>query len=118
MTNPTTPRRIFLKRAASLAATTLAGAALAEQVNATEHEGHGGMLGKGGSDGYVMSSSVEKHCATCEFWGGQRRVSEDGKEITVGWLGWCNNPDSANYQKLTSPEHGPMDVWKKWSVLG
>jgi len=33
-------------------------------------------------------------------------------------LGWRNDPASPNNQKLTSPEHGPMDAWKKWSLLG
>jgi hypothetical protein len=32
-------------------------------------------------------------------------------------LGWCNNPQSPNYQKTTGPEHGPMGVWKKWELM-
>jgi hypothetical protein len=75
-------------------------------------------MGRGGTDGYVMESSVTQRCATCEFWGGGRRLSSDRKSITVTGLGWCNNPASPNFQKLTSPEHGPMDVWKKWQALG
>lgn len=119
MDDSTNERRRFLTRAAGLAATTLAATAAASGARAAEHE-HGthGATGKGGADGYVMSSKVEKLCATCEFWGGQRRLSTDGAEITVGGLGWCNNPDSPNHHKLTSPEHGPMGVWKRWSVLG
>lgn len=112
-------RRDFLKRALGVAATTMAGGAFATRAVAGEREGHDSdTLGKGGVNGYVMRSSVEKHCGTCEFWGGQRRVSKDGKHLTVTSLGWCNNPNSPNFRKMTSPEHGPMDVWKKWSVLG
>ena len=68
------------------------------------------MLGRGGSDGYIMDASVKLHCGTCEFWGGPRRVLEDSKTLTITALGWCNNPASPNYQKMTSPEHGPMDT--------
>lgn len=111
-------RRMFLMQAATIAAATIAGTGTSVKAVAAEHEGHSAMLGKGGADGYTMSTSVENRCATCNFWGGERRVSADGKELTVGGLGWCNNPDSPNYLKLTSPEHGPMDMWRKWSVLG
>ena len=118
MTKSTNERRIFLTRAMGVAATALTGVVLSSRTLAAEHGSDHDALGHGGSDGYVMSSSIEQHCASCEFWGGQRRVSEDGKEITVGGLGWCNNSESPNYQKLTSPEHGPMETWRKWSVLG
>jgi hypothetical protein len=56
-------------------------------------------------------------CATCEFWGGPRRLARDGKTVTMTGFGWCNNPQSQNYQKMTSPEHGPMAVWKKWQLI-
>ncbi len=85
---------------------------------AVAEESHETMLGRGGNDGYIMDSSVKRHCATCEFWGGPRLVSEDGKTLTITGLGWCNNPASPNYQKMTSPDHGPMDTWRKWRVLG
>jgi len=111
-------RRTFLTQAIGLAATAVAGATLSARALAGEQDKDHDVFGHGGSDGYVMNSKVENHCATCEFWGGQRRVSEDGSEILVGGLGWCNNRESPNYRKLTSPEHGPMEMWRKWSVLG
>lgn len=49
---------------------------------------------------------------------GERRLAKDGATLTVMGLGWCSNPKSPNYQNLTSPEHGPMDVWQKWSLIG
>lgn len=99
----------------------LSGAAVAAVLPAHAHEGaaHADtMLGMGDSDGYLMSAKLTQHCATCEFWGGERRLSEDRGSLTVMGLGWCNNPKSPNYRKRTSPEHGPMDVWQKWGALG
>lgn len=79
--------------------------------DATAEEPH-----QSGGNSYTMPASV-KGCGTCEFWGGQRRVSKDGKTITSTGLGWCNNARSDHYQELTRPDH-VMDTWKKWSVLG
>jgi len=122
MTNVKNERRLFLERTAVVVATMLAGTVLAAGAGAAEqegHEGHGAMLGRGGVDGYEMSDGVEGRCATCEFWGGPRRLSESRAVITVTGLGWCNNPKSPDYRKMTSPEHGPMGaVWKKWAALG
>ncbi len=109
-----TDRRAFLRSTGAVAAASLLAGPFAGRVAGMEHAA----MGHGATDGYVMPSTVTKHCATCEFWGGPRRLSPDGKSITVTGLGWCNNPSSGNYQKLTSPEHGPMEVWKKWSLLG
>jgi hypothetical protein len=103
-------RRTLLRTGAVAAGSLLVAGAAA----AASHEG---MLGQGARDGYVMASDVTQHCATCEFWGGPRRLAADRKTITVTGLGWCNNPASPNFQKMTSPEHGPMEVWKKWQVL-
>jgi hypothetical protein len=126
-------RRRFIVQAGRAAAGSVLGAGFIGRAVAGEHE-HGGAMGRGGADGYVMDSTVTKHCATCEFWGGPRRLSQDRKiarsqdrkiarsqdrkSITITGLGWCNNPESLNYQKLTSPEHGPMDAWNKWQLLG
>jgi hypothetical protein len=77
-----------------------------------------GAMGHGEAGGYVMATGIAKHCGTCEFWGGPRRISQDGKTITITGLGWCNNPKSPNYQKITTPDHGPMDTWRKWGALG
>lgn len=74
-------------------------------------------MGHGGADGYVLDGSVKQRCGTCDFWGGPRRLTEDGKTVTITGLGWCNNPKSRNYQKITSPEHGPMAVWRRWSLI-
>ncbi len=110
-------RRKFILKACAAAAGSVLGAGMIGRAVAGEHES-GGAMGHGSADGYVMDSTVTKHCATCEFWGGPRRLSQDRKSITITGLGWCNNPESLNYQKLTSPEHGPMDAWKKWQLIG
>jgi hypothetical protein len=115
MKNVVRDRRTFLQQVCVVAAGSALAGPLAGRATGAEHAG---ALGRGGTDGYVMDATVARHCATCEFWGGARRLAADRKSLTVTGLGWCNNPQSPNYQKLTSPEHGPMDVWKKWAVLG
>lgn len=60
-------RRVLLMRALDAAATPMAGATFAMRAVAGERVAHDSdTLGKGGANGYVMRSSVEKHCATCE----------------------------------------------------
>ena len=84
----------------------------------------GGVLGSllsnaGATDlaGFKIDSATEYKCATCNFWGGIRKLSEDSKTITTQSLGWCNNPKSHSYQKMTPPDYGPMKAWKKWGAL-
>ena len=45
--------------------------------------------------------------------------SEDKKTVVAQSMGWCNNPDSPNYQKLTMADHQmkKVGVWKKWHVI-
>ena len=66
---------------------------------------------------YEMSSAIEGKCATCRYWGGVRMLSKDGKTVTSQSLGYCNNPESHNYHKTTTPETGPMKKWRKWEVI-
>jgi anaerobic selenocysteine-containing dehydrogenase len=66
---------------------------------------------------YEMSADTQSKCATCEYWGGIRKISMDGQAVLTQSLGWCNNPDSAHYNTLTTPETGPMKSWKRWQVL-
>ena len=68
-------------------------------------------------DFYPMDASTEGKCATCEFWGGVRRLTKDRKQVLVQSLGWCNNSTSHHFQQLTTPETGPMDAWTKWGAL-
>ncbi len=65
----------------------------------------------------VVSSQTKNKCATCAFWGGQRTISEDRKSVHVHSSGSCNNKASPMYRTTTSAEHGPMDVWEKWSAI-
>lgn len=78
-----------------------------------EHE-HGGS-----GHGLVVDAATENRCATCQFWGGMRKVSEDRKQVIAQSMGWCNNPDSPNHQKLTAADHNMKrpGIWKKWAVL-
>jgi hypothetical protein len=119
MSEPKNDRRTFiLKACAAMAGVVAAPAIIGAVVDAGAQEmGHGMMMGAGGSAGYIMNASIKQRCGTCEFWGGPRCVSLDRKALTITGLGWCNNSASPNYRKVTSPDHGPMDTWSKWSVL-
>ncbi len=109
-------RRGFLVKSAAVVAGSVLGTAILPSL--ARGQGHMGAMGHGEADGYVMATATVKRCGTCEFWGGPRRISSDGKTITFTGLGWCNNPTSPNYQKMTTPDHGLMDTWRKWGALG
>ena len=66
---------------------------------------------------FEMDAATKGKCATCKFWGGVRKLTEDGKTVVTQSLGYCNNPDSHNYQKTTTPETGPMKAWQKWGAI-
>ncbi len=118
MTDFRADRRAFLMKSGAVAAGSVLAAGIVGKATAAEHEHEKmEMMGHGGADGYVLNSSVTQRCGTCEFWGAPRRLAEDGKTVTITGLGWCNNPKSPNYQKMTSPDHGPMAFWKKWPLI-
>lgn len=66
---------------------------------------------------FAVDAGKEGVCATCRFWGGIRRAAEDKKTVYCESLGWCNNPESHNYQRTTTPITGPMKSWRKWEAL-
>jgi hypothetical protein len=66
---------------------------------------------------YPMAADVTGRCGTCRYWGGMRKLSEDGETVLIQSMGWCNNPKSVNYQKLTTAESGPMPAWKRWELI-
>lgn len=107
----TTSRRRFIHRTGQLVAGGLLGGTLLD-AQAAEASAHAHS-----EDFYQMDASTEGKCATCEFWGGMRKLTKDKKNVLVQSLGWCNNPDSRHYQQLTTPETGPMESWKKWGLL-
>ena len=82
---------------------------------AGEHAHHGHSSG----NGIEISASQKNTCATCQYWGGMRKVSKDRKLVTAQSMGWCNNPDSPNHQKLTGADHKMQKpgIWKKWAAL-
>ncbi len=105
-------RRSFLTASGKLLVGTAALGSLSAYA-AEEHD-HGGP-----GEGLVVDAASPNRCATCQFWGGMRKVSADKKVVTVQSMGWCNNPDSPNHQKLTAADHEmkKTGVWKKWAVL-
>ncbi|MCP5230949.1 MAG: twin-arginine translocation signal domain-containing protein [Zoogloeaceae bacterium] len=109
-------RRKFLKTSGSvLAAGLLGGVAVKAQA---EHDAHHGMVaGAPGVSAVIVPADASGICATCAFWGGKRRVMDEGKTVYGETLGWCNNPNSHHFQTLTAPQTGPMESWKKWDAV-
>jgi hypothetical protein len=118
MSNET--RRKFLKQGGMLLASGALGS-IASSASAAEHDDHaqhgGHLKSMKGIDAFVVDAKEEGICATCRFWGGVRRATEDKKYVHCESLGWCNNPDSHHYQTKTTPVTGPMESWKKWEAL-
>lgn len=74
---------------------------------------------EGSGDGLAVDATLKDVCATCQFWGGMRKISDDKKTVIAQSMGWCNNPDSPNHQKLTAADHrmNKPGIWKKWPAL-
>ncbi|MFY9976264.1 MAG: hypothetical protein WAK53_18580 [Chromatiaceae bacterium] len=108
---PLETRRSFLATSGKLLVGTVALGALAARAEEHQHGGEG--------NGLTIVASSENVCATCQFWGGMRKASEDKKEVVAQSMGWCNNPDSPNHGKLTMPDHEmkKAGVWKRWAAL-
>ena len=106
-------RRNFLAASGKLLVGTVALGSFAAHAAEHAHE-HGGA-----GDGLVVDASSENVCGTCQFWGGMRKISEDRKTVVTQSMGWCNNPDSPNHQKLTSADHQmkKAGIWTKWPAL-
>jgi hypothetical protein len=70
-------------------------------------------------EGIVVNASLQNRCATCQYWGGMRRLNEDKSQVIAQSMGWCNNPDSMNYQKLTEADNHMMkpEIWVKWPAI-
>ena len=81
-------------------------------------EQHGQTHGSSG-DGLAVDATSENICCTCQFWGGMRKISADRKQVIAQSMGWCNNPDSPNHQKLTAADHqmNKPGIWKRWPAL-
>lgn len=106
-------RRNFLAASGKLLVGTVALGSLAAHAAEHEHE-HGGA-----GNGLVVDAAAENTCGTCQFWGGMRKISEDRMTVVAQSMGWCNNPDSPNHQKLTAADHQmkKAGIWKKWPAL-
>jgi len=105
-------RRAFVSKACKLVVGAVAVGSLPAYA-AQPHEHHGS------GDGIPVDAMAQNRCATCQFWGGMRRLSADRTQVITQSLGWCNNPDSPNHGKLTAPDHEmkKTGIWKKWGAL-
>ena len=107
-------RRHFLKAGGTLLVSGLvAGFAAGTRAEAEPAHAEAGKV----QDTFPVPATQTGVCATCQYWGGIRRVSEDRSTVHCESLGWCNNPQSHNYQSKTTPITGPMAHWKKWDPL-
>lgn len=107
-------RRNFLATTGKL----LVGTVALGSVGVQAAEEHAHMHG-GSGNGLAMAASSENMCATCQFWGGMRKISKDRKEVVAQSMGWCNNPKSMSHQKLTAADRKMKKpgIWQKWAVL-
>ncbi|GAB4350231.1 MAG: hypothetical protein Kow0026_06220 [Oricola sp.] len=64
-----------------------------------------------------ISATARRKCATCNFWGGSRSISADGKWVEASGKGRCGNPKSPAYKTMTKPDQG-APVWERWDALG
>lgn len=105
-------RRTFAMQVAGLAAAAAAGIGTVE---AAEHQHEIQMS----ADGWKIDASTKFRCATCRFWGGMRKISDDKKQVVAVSLGWCNNPASPMYRSMTPADHEmtKAGVWVKWGAL-
>jgi anaerobic selenocysteine-containing dehydrogenase len=103
-------RRDFLGASAKLL---IGASALAStSVLASKHGGHKG-------HGLEIDASTKDTCATCQYWGGMRKLSDAKDKVVAQSMGWCNNPDSMNFQKLTTADHKmkKTGIWRKWDII-
>ena len=107
-------RRNFLSSSGKL----LVGTAAFGSLVAHSSEEHAHMHG-GSGDGLAIDAMTKDVCATCQFWGGMRKISDDKNQVIAQSMGWCNNLDSPNYQKLTMADHEmkKSNTWKRWPAL-
>jgi hypothetical protein len=105
-------RRSFLINSGKLLAGVAAFGSLTAYAEGERHHDDSG-------NGLVVEAASKNRCATCQFWGGMRKVSDDKQQVIAQSMGWCNNPDSPNHQKLTAADHHmkKAGIWEKWAVL-
>lgn len=108
---PNKTRRDFLANSARFVAGSAALAAGGAIAASHDHSSSG--------EGMMIDAAAKDTCGTCQFWGGIRKASKDKKQVTAQSMGWCNNPNSMSYQKLTPADKimKKPGIWKKWSAI-
>jgi anaerobic selenocysteine-containing dehydrogenase len=109
-------RRNFLAASGKLIVGTVALGTFAAQARASQEHAH---MPERSGIGLAIDAKAEDTCATCKFWGGMRKISEDKAQVITQSMGWCNNPKSRNHGKLTAADNRMKkpDIWGKWSAL-
>ena len=80
---------------------------------------HGGHEVHGSGHGLEIDASTKDTWATCQYWKGMRKLSDAKDKVVAQRMGWCNNPDIMNFQKLTTADHEmkKKGIWKKWHIM-
>jgi anaerobic selenocysteine-containing dehydrogenase len=107
-------RRNFLAASGKLIVGTVALGTLAAQASQEQAQ-----MPESSGNGLAIDAKAEDTCATCQFWGGMRKISEDKAQVITQSMGWCNNPKSRNHGKLTAADNRMKKpgIWEKWSAL-
>jgi len=61
-----------------------------------------------------------KSCATCTYWGGQRKINSFSNGVTCdkgGTKGVCGNPKSPHKKEETQADYGSCSKYEKWNAL-
>lgn len=63
--------------------------------------------------------ATERHCATCDFWRGERTAASDKASVAFAddAMGICDNVKSPLYGKRTRANQLFKDGWVKWHEL-
>jgi len=109
----TSRRRLLTSGSAVIAGATLVGLS----ATALAETGDEGPEPTKGRRAVYVDATTEGVCATCQFWGGTRRITRDGRSVLGESLGWCNNRESPAFLTMRSPDAGPMKAWRKWDAL-
>ena len=78
------------------------------------------VAGSGNDAAAATFSANDRRCATCDFWGGQRSLAADRRNVTTadGATGICNNPQSPLYNRQARADQVFANGYRRWRELG
>lgn len=82
--------------------------------------GAAALLAAGSGDAAAASfAEIDRRCATCDFWGGQRSLAADRRSVSTadGATGICNNPQSPLFNRQTRADQVFANGYRRWREL-